>query len=192
MTTPDIKPVYFYNHNNGDVSITGGYVYRGSSANPLLQGHYIFGDYVSGRVWSLNYDPSTGNATSELLFRTNGQYVSCFGLDEAGELYFSDYGSNARIYKIVGGDNKPITTAVNGIGIWSNLDSGINGVVETLALGNGNVIYVGGEFISAGGISVGNLAIYDPNIGWGAFGNGNNGIINSISVTSNGTIYACR
>jgi len=190
VTTPDIKPVHFYDHNNGDVSITGGYVYRGASTNPLLQGHYIFGDYVSGRVWALDYDETSTTATSELLFRTNGLYVSSFGLDEAGELYFSDYGSNARIYKIVGGDNEPVTTAVNGIGNWSGLDSGINGVVETLAIGNDNIIYVGGEFTSAGGVSVNNLAIYDPNDGWRTFGSGSNGIINSIAVTSNGTTYA--
>ncbi|HCO86054.1 MAG TPA: glucose dehydrogenase, partial [Arenibacter sp.] len=36
-TTPDIKPIFEYNRNNGDVSITGGYVYRGGSNNPQIK-----------------------------------------------------------------------------------------------------------------------------------------------------------
>ena len=67
--------------------------------HPDVQGKYIFGDYVSGRVWSLDYDETTGSASSTLLFQTNGEYISSFGVDQDGELYFSDYGSVPKSIK---------------------------------------------------------------------------------------------
>ena len=65
-------PVFFYNRLQGDVSITGGYVYRGSeitSLNPEINSKYIFGDYISGRVWVLNYNATTNSANSTLLLK---------------------------------------------------------------------------------------------------------------------------
>lgn len=37
-------------------SITGGFVYRGDSI-PSLEGQYVFGDWVTGRLWSLPIEP---------------------------------------------------------------------------------------------------------------------------------------
>ena len=45
-TTPDIKPIFEYNRNNGDVSITGGYVYRGGSNNPQIKDKYLWRLYL--------------------------------------------------------------------------------------------------------------------------------------------------
>jgi glucose/arabinose dehydrogenase len=132
-TEPHIPPIFSYNYNSGDRSVTGGYVYRGAFTNSLLQGKYIFGDYVSGRVWSLDYNSSNGNATRTELFDTNGQFVSSFGLDESGELYFSDYGNSVKLYKIVDQNSGPVTTAVNGVGAWVNKGvQGTNGSVEVI------------------------------------------------------------
>ena len=47
LTTPIVE----YSHSLGE-AIIGGYVYRGS-AMPALQGVYVFGDYLSGKVWGL-------------------------------------------------------------------------------------------------------------------------------------------
>jgi mono/diheme cytochrome c family protein len=44
-----IDPVAEYGHELG-VSVTGGYVYRGS-AIPALVGRYVFGDFVGGQDW---------------------------------------------------------------------------------------------------------------------------------------------
>ncbi|RYD39065.1 MAG: hypothetical protein EOP85_16600, partial [Verrucomicrobiaceae bacterium] len=48
-------PVWDYPHGGGPFqgqSITGGFIYRGS-ALPELTGKYVFADYVSGNIWSL-------------------------------------------------------------------------------------------------------------------------------------------
>ena len=47
-----IDPVITYDHSENDRSITGGFVYRGSEI-PSLVGSYVFGDFVTGRVWGL-------------------------------------------------------------------------------------------------------------------------------------------
>src|SRR5690606_8817016 len=49
-----IEPIWEYHHDIGK-SITGGCVYRGKKL-PILQGAYLYGDYVSGKLWALRYD----------------------------------------------------------------------------------------------------------------------------------------
>lgn len=89
-----VLPVAEYMHGKGDCSITGGYVYRGSSR--LLQGIYIYGDFCSGRIWGLRR--TGGRWESRLLSDTEFQ-ISSFGEDEEGELYMADYAGGA-IYRI--------------------------------------------------------------------------------------------
>ncbi len=47
-----IFPIWEYGHGH-ECSLTGGYVYRGPSV-PGLEGKYIYGDYCSSKIWSLN------------------------------------------------------------------------------------------------------------------------------------------
>ena len=89
-------PIWEYPHTNGNCSITGGYVYRGSLA-PALTGKYIYADYCTGRVWALTYD--SVNATSNALLVTAGFPISTFGVDQNNELYVCKYGIGAAIYK---------------------------------------------------------------------------------------------
>lgn len=49
-----VKPIHTYGRESG-ISITGGFVYRGSRL-PSLEGQYLFGDWGVGRVWSLKWD----------------------------------------------------------------------------------------------------------------------------------------
>ncbi|WP_339654774.1 PQQ-dependent sugar dehydrogenase [uncultured Maribacter sp.] len=190
MSTPDIKPIFFNDHSNGDNSITGGYVYHGSLSSSLLQNKYIYGDYVSGRVWALSYNPANSSTTNELLFKTNGEFISSFGEDEAGELYFSDYGSNVKLYKLTETIIEPVTTAVNGIGEWKPISTGTNGNVETIANSSNGITYVGGTFSTAGNLNVNNLASISTVNEWEVFSNGSNGSIYSIDIAPDGTIYA--
>jgi hypothetical protein len=81
-----------YDHGpKGGRSVTGGYVYRGN-IHPTLQGDYLFGDFVSGRLW--RGIRSDDGWSTELLMET-GLNISTFGEDEAGELYLAAYNSGA-------------------------------------------------------------------------------------------------
>ena len=85
-------------------SITGGYVYRGEKIESLY-GRYIFGDYCTGKIWSLSLD-GNGNAsdikdhTKEILnsMGTKEFYLSSFGVDNNNELFIIDY--NGTIYRL--------------------------------------------------------------------------------------------
>jgi glucose/arabinose dehydrogenase len=79
-----IDPVWEYDHQIGK-SITGGFVYRGK-ALPELVGAYLYGDFVSGRLWALKLDEATGKATN-LAVPWNGLPIFGFGSDADGEAY---------------------------------------------------------------------------------------------------------
>ncbi|MCB0882284.1 MAG: PQQ-dependent sugar dehydrogenase [Thermoleophilia bacterium] len=79
-------PVAQYTHASG-VSVTGGYVYRGT-AIPALRGRYVYADYGSGRVWTLRAAARPGaprEETRRLGARLQG--VTSFGEDAAGGVY---------------------------------------------------------------------------------------------------------
>ena len=87
-------PVYEYSHDNDDLSITGGYVYRGAVISEL-SGKYIYADYISGRIWALSTDLNS-SPENELLLDTNLE-ISSFGTDTNEELYFCAF--DGAIYK---------------------------------------------------------------------------------------------
>ncbi|XP_028294494.1 HHIP-like protein 2 [Gouania willdenowi] len=95
----DILPIFAYSHHVGK-SVTGGYVYRGCES-PNLNGLYIFGDFMSGRIMALEEDRTTGNwkersvcmGTKKTcsfpgLINHYHKFIISFAEDEAGELYF--------------------------------------------------------------------------------------------------------
>jgi glucose/arabinose dehydrogenase len=81
-----IEPIWEYHHDIGK-SITGGYVYRGRRV-PQLSGLYLYGDYVTGRIWALKYDPSRGRVVANHPIAGNVMPIMSFGEDEQGEVYF--------------------------------------------------------------------------------------------------------
>jgi len=93
-----VLPIFEYSSRNlNDRSITGGFVYRGSTS-PGMRGLYFYADYVSGRLWALR---KTGSAVSNNLVLDTPYAISTFGEDEAGEIYFADH-SGGAIYRIDG------------------------------------------------------------------------------------------
>mgnify|MGYP002384017373 CR=1 FL=1 len=92
-----IPPIYQYSRDKGDVSITGGYVYRGQS-NPALKGKYVYADYASGRVWALTMNGNKAADNQELTSRAGS--ISAFGEDQKAELYLCDH-SGGKILKLV-------------------------------------------------------------------------------------------
>ena len=71
-------------------SLIGGYIYRGT-AYPAVAGHYIFGDFVTGRVWDFSF------GTRKLQPQTISQLTS-IGQGPNRELYASAY--DGRIYRM--------------------------------------------------------------------------------------------
>lgn len=80
------SPLWEYDHTIGK-SITGGRVYR-SQRLPELQGKYLYADYVSGAIWALTYDETSGKATANEQVIAGGIPVLAFGEDAAGEIYY--------------------------------------------------------------------------------------------------------
>ena len=93
---PWIDPIVEYDHSNGNRSVTGGYVYRGSAIESL-RGIYVFADYATGRVWGIFPNEQTNQPEMRELMET-GQPISSFGEGQNGELYIVHYnGVLARI-----------------------------------------------------------------------------------------------
>ena len=88
-------PIWEYGRDQGNASI-GGFVYHGSKLKELT-GSYIYGDYVSGRIWALN-SYNTSNPVNKELLKTNLNITS-FGIDEKNELYIC--AEDGRIYEIL-------------------------------------------------------------------------------------------
>jgi glucose/arabinose dehydrogenase len=98
-------PVKTYGHGNGDGSVTGGYVYRGSRI-PALRGTYVYGDFSSNRIWTLVWKRGDIQAQGELSADLESpdllQGLASFGEDAAGELYVVNYAAapGGRLYRI--------------------------------------------------------------------------------------------
>lgn len=98
-----VFPVIEYSHGSGATqgnSVTGGYVYRGPVES--LQGQYVFGDFVAGRIWSVpaaNVALGSTLGGSQFTIRTQDfapatgaiGNIASFGEDEAGNLYIVDF-----------------------------------------------------------------------------------------------------
>lgn len=107
-------PVHEYPHTNGNVSVTGGFVYRGSNMTGLV-GHYLFADYLSGIIWGLT-NVGGSYIVDELLDST--ERVSSFAQDNDGELYIISH-SRGHFLRIEegsssGGDNIPTSLVDTG------------------------------------------------------------------------------
>ena len=89
-----IDPYFEYDHNNGDGSITGGYVYRGTSI-PSLVGWYVYADFLTGRVWILE---TGATDPRNILVQDTNHRISTFGVDSQQELYFCSL--DGGIFKI--------------------------------------------------------------------------------------------
>ena len=86
-----VFPVAVYNHDLG-CSVTGGYVYRGRAV-PAARGRYFYGDYCSGRIWSIR----GGKVRRE---RFTVPSLSSFGEGSSGELYLLSL--NGSVFRLAG------------------------------------------------------------------------------------------
>ncbi|MCF0069291.1 PQQ-dependent sugar dehydrogenase [Dyadobacter sp. CY261] len=91
-----IDPVLDLPQANGEHSITGGFVYRGKAV-PALEGKYVFGDYVSGRLFAL--ETKNGKAVQNSIIAEGVGQISAFGTDASDELYICNY-TTGKIMKL--------------------------------------------------------------------------------------------
>jgi putative heme-binding domain-containing protein len=82
-------PVVELDHTQA-ASVTGGYVYRGTKF-PELVGKYIFGDYMTKRIWAATIKDGQCESLVDLVEPTIR--IVTFGLDAKGEIYLVDYDS---------------------------------------------------------------------------------------------------
>jgi uncharacterized repeat protein (TIGR03806 family) len=117
--TPILEPVIEHSHSDFR-SITGGFIYRGKRL-PELSEQYIYGDFDTGRIWTLHEvvsgivipgkkgDKKKGvrvavRGEGKELARTTYRIVT-WGEDAAGELYFCDF-TGGGIYQLVKAQKK--------------------------------------------------------------------------------------
>ncbi len=92
-----LDPVAEYGRTVGQ-SVTGGYVYRGNAIAPLA-GRYVFGDFVSGRIWHIARDtPPTLVVAGGF---DSGLQIASFGQGADGEIYVVHYGGT--LHRLVPG-----------------------------------------------------------------------------------------
>jgi len=78
-----VEPLTEYRHDLG-CSVTGGYVYRGQKLREQAWGRYFYGDYCSGRIWSVaRWRGEVTRRGHPFRFPS----LTSFAEDLAGELY---------------------------------------------------------------------------------------------------------
>lgn len=95
-------PIVAYGHLQidpaGGNAVMGGYVYRGTRI-PALVGRYVFGDFISSRVWALTPEGARSPIWHMDELMKLEFLPSSFGLDADGELLIIDYGGT--VYRLV-------------------------------------------------------------------------------------------
>lgn len=85
-------PIYTYSHANGRCSITGGYVYRGSTYATFIGRMYLFADYCTGEILALARQSDGSFLAARMLDHTGN--ITTFGQAPNGELYVADAGGS--------------------------------------------------------------------------------------------------
>ncbi|MGH3028162.1 MAG: PQQ-dependent sugar dehydrogenase, partial [Gaiellaceae bacterium] len=90
-----VDPITEYTHDDG-CSITGGFVYRGAAVRRQAWGRYFFGDYCSGKIWSIARE---GRRVSRRGHPFEVANLTSFAEDSQGELYILSAGGT--IFRLV-------------------------------------------------------------------------------------------
>lgn len=95
-------PVLEYSQPKG-MSVTGGYVYRGKTI-PELQSRYIYGDFLSGKIWFLTKENDKWTKSDWPNNNLPPLTISSFGEDTDGEIFVVHFGDekpgSGIIYKL--------------------------------------------------------------------------------------------
>lgn len=118
-------PLFDYGRDLGG-SVIGGYVMRDGLVGSL-DGHYVFGDWVRGKVWAMPEGQAAMSAAidlSDVLDAGQGgalARIASFGEGASGQLFIVDYGARGELGKVVQVVPEP--------GTWLMLAGGLVGLV---------------------------------------------------------------
>ncbi|PAW61823.1 MAG: hypothetical protein B9S34_16000 [Opitutia bacterium Tous-C1TDCM] len=121
-----VPPVWDYPNPAQGQSVTGGLVYRGSRY-PDLVGKYLFADFVSGRIWSLEPDaarPETPVGADRVRLLATDGGIAGFGLDPAtGDILLCDLTENSlkRLVAAPAAGAAPLPETLSATGAFANL-----------------------------------------------------------------------
>lgn len=93
-----LDPIHDYGRDEGG-SVTGGFVFLDESF-PELHRKYVFGDFLSGRMWAFDLPAKDSDRVDQI--NALGRWpilISTFGRDSKGRVYLADY-PRGDIYRI--------------------------------------------------------------------------------------------
>ena len=94
-----VRPVLELSHDDGNCSVTGGYVVRDRSLGGLA-GRYVYGDFCKGQIRAVRL--SAGSATGDRsLGLQTVEELSSFGEDANGRVYVVSLGG--PVYRLAAG-----------------------------------------------------------------------------------------
>ena len=93
---PILDPVVEHDHSEAR-SLTGGFVYRGTLHKELI-GKYIYGDYCTGKLWSVLFDREHKKVLEHRELAYTPVHITGFCEQNDGELLIVDY--QGQLYKL--------------------------------------------------------------------------------------------
>ena len=94
---PLVPPIFEYSHEEG-LSITGGYVYRGSKL-PALDGWYVFGDYAPQKLWAIRR--AGEHKVEHMTLLSKAVIMSSYAQDRDGELLLVEHLGERHVWRLV-------------------------------------------------------------------------------------------
>jgi len=81
-----VRPVIELSHDDGNCSVTGGYVVRDKGV-PGLEGRYVYGDFCKGQLRSAQLAPGSASDDKAIAGVAKVEQLSSFGEDARGRVY---------------------------------------------------------------------------------------------------------
>ena len=95
-----VPPVLELTHDDGNCSVTGGYVVRDRGV-PALNGRYVYGDFCKGQLRSAKLAPGSASGDAAIPGVAKVEQLSSFGEDARGRVYVTSL--SGRVYRFAAG-----------------------------------------------------------------------------------------
>ena len=95
-----VQPVLELTHDDGNCSVTGGYVVRDRGV-PALYGRYVYGDFCRGQLRSAKLSAGSASADAAIAGVQKVEQLSSFDEDARGRVYVTSLGG--AVYRFAAG-----------------------------------------------------------------------------------------